>query len=61
MQTFLSNINTADTTHNRTFWKTVKPFFTNKVETCSKITLIEKSKCSDQTVVVVIKQVIFND
>ena len=40
---FFSNINTSDLTDNNTFWKTVKSFFTDKIKTKSKITLIEKS------------------
>ena len=40
---FFSNINTSDITDNKTFWKTVKPFFTDKIKTKSKITLIEKN------------------
>ena len=39
---FFSNINTSDITYNKTFWKTVKPFFTDRIKTKSKITLIEK-------------------
>ena len=39
---FFSNIDTSDITNNKTFWKTVKPFFTDKIKTKSKITLIEK-------------------
>ena len=39
---FFSNINTSDITDNKTFWKTVKPFFTDKIKTKPKITLIEK-------------------
>ena len=38
-----SNINTSDITDKKTFWKTVKPFFTDKIKTKSKITLIEKN------------------
>ena len=34
-----------DITDNKTFWKTVKPFFTDKIKTKSKITLIEKKSC----------------
>ena len=37
-----SNINMNDIADNKTFWKTVKPFFTDKIKTKSKITLIEK-------------------
>ena len=36
------NINTRGITDNKTFWKTVKPLVTDKVQTKSKITLIEK-------------------
>ena len=32
----------SDITDNKTFWKTVKPFFTDKIKTKAKITLIEK-------------------
>ena len=32
-------------TDNKTFWKTVKPLFTDKIQTESKITLIEKESC----------------
>ena len=38
---FFNNINTRDITNNKTFWKTVKPLFTDKIQTKSKITLIE--------------------
>ena len=37
-----NNINTRDITNNKTFWKTVKPLFTDKIQTKSKIALIEK-------------------
>ena len=39
---FFNNISTHDITDNKTFWKTVKPLFTDKIQTKSKITLIEK-------------------
>ena len=42
------NINTSDITDNKTFWKTVKPFFTDKIKTKSKITLIEKNIVSQE-------------
>ena len=45
---FFSNINTRDITDNKTFWKTVKPFFTDKIKTKSKITLIEKKVVSQE-------------
>ena len=40
---FFSNINTRDITDNKTFWKTVNLFFTDKMKTKSKITPIEKN------------------
>ena len=45
---FFTNINTSDITDNKTFWKTVKPFFTDKIKTKSKITLIEKTIVSQE-------------
>ena len=39
---FFCNINTSNITDNKTFWKKVKPFFTDKTKTKSKTTLIEK-------------------
>ena len=39
---FFSNNNTSDITDNKTFRKTGKPFFTDKIKTKSKITLIKK-------------------
>ena len=39
---FFNNISTHDITDNKTFWKIVKPFFTDKIQTKSKITLTEK-------------------
>ena len=44
---FFCKINTSDIPGNKTFWRTVKPFFTDKVKPKSKITLIEK-KCVSQ-------------
>ena len=40
---FFSNINTSDITDSKTFWKTVKPFFADKIKPESKITDIEKN------------------
>ena len=37
-----NNISKRGIADNKTFWKTVKPLFTDKVQTKSKITLIEK-------------------
>ena len=42
-----NNINTTTITDSKTFWKTLKPFFTDKIKTKSKITLIEK-KCLEE-------------
>ena len=41
-KSFFNNISTRDITDNRTFWKTVKPLFTDNIQTKSKITLIGK-------------------
>ena len=43
---FFKNISTRDITDIKTFWKTVKPLFTDKIQTKSKITLIEKKVVS---------------
>ena len=45
---FFSNLDTRDITGNKTFWKTVKPFLTDKVKIKSKITLIEKKQKENQ-------------
>ena len=45
---FFNNISTRDITNNETFCKTVKPLFTDKIETKSKITLIEKKVVSGE-------------
>ena len=45
---FFSNFNTIYITDNKTFWKTVKPFFTDKVKTESIITLINRKKIASQ-------------
>ena len=45
---FFRNINTSDMTDNKTSWKTVKPFFTDKIKTKSKIRLIKKKKIVSQ-------------
>ena len=45
---FFSNINTSDITDNKTFWKTLKPFSTDKIQAKSKITLIEKNIVSQE-------------
>ena len=45
---FFSNFKTKDVNDNKTFWKTVKFLFTDKVQIKSKITLIEKKVISKQ-------------
>ena len=45
---FFNNISTRDITDNKTFWKTVKPLFTDKIQIKSKITLIEKKVVSGE-------------
>ena len=44
---FFNNISTRDITDNKTFWKTVKPLFTDKIQIKSKIELIEKKIVSE--------------
>ena len=41
---FYSNLNTNISTEYRTFWKTVKPFLTDKTNKISRITLIDKER-----------------
>ena len=41
---FFNNIDTGDITDNETFWQAVKPLFTDKVQTKSKITVDEEKK-----------------
>ena len=45
---FFNNISARDITGNKTFWKTVKPLFTDKIKTKSRITLIEKKVVSGE-------------
>ena len=48
LQRLQCNINTSNITDKKTFCKTVKPFFTDKIKTKSKITLIEKKTVSQE-------------
>ena len=41
---FFSNLNTCDVTDNKTFWKTVKPFLTEKGVNFGKITLVDENE-----------------
>ena len=43
---FFETLNTNEITDNRKFWKTVKPFFTDKCKTTNNIILTEKMKLS---------------
>ena len=45
---FYDNLNTSVLTENKTFWKTVKPFLTEKSKKVSKITLIEDNQIISQ-------------
>ena len=45
---FFSKLNTRDVTDSKMFWRKVKPLFTDKVQTNSKVTLIEKKVVSNQ-------------
>ena len=47
-KSFFSNLKAKDINDNKTFWKTVKPLFTDKVQIKYKITLIEKKVISKQ-------------
>ena len=41
---FLNNLNLNEITDNKTFWKTVKPFLSNKEDVHKQITLIDGEK-----------------
>ena len=41
---YYSNLNEKDVTDNKMFWKIVKPFFSDKVTSSEKITLIEEDE-----------------
>ena len=45
-KTFLETLNINEITDNRKFWKTVKPFFTDKYKIRKNIILTEKMKLS---------------
>ena len=38
---YFSNINISDVTDNKSFWKSVKPYFSSKGQNSDKITLVE--------------------
>ena len=60
-KSFFSNINTKDINGNKTFWKTVKALFTEKVKINSKITLIEEKVVSKQGEENIIEEEIISD
>ena len=41
---FFNNLNPSFVTDNKLFWKTIKPFFSNKVNYGSQIKLVEKDE-----------------
>ena len=43
-KTYYSNLHSKEITDNKTFWNTMKPFFTSKSLSTNKITLIENGK-----------------
>ena len=45
---FYGNLNTNIFTKNKIFWKTVKPFLTNKTNKTSRVTLIEEERVISQ-------------
>ena len=60
-KSFFSNLNKKDINDNKTFWKTVKPLFTEKVKINSKITLIEEKVISKQGEENIIEEEIISD
>ena len=44
MESLMADINTTDVTNDKTFWRTFKPFFTDKITIRSKIILIENKE-----------------
>ena len=58
---FYSNLNMRDVTDNKMFWKKVRPLFTDKIQTKSKITLIEKNVLKENGKVNEVEEVITDD
>ena len=58
---FYSNFNMRDVTDNKMFWKKVRPLFTDKIQTKSKITLIEKKVLKENGKVNEVEEIITND
>ena len=57
---FFSKLNTADISDNKVFWNKIKPLFTDKVKSKSKITLIEKELNKDSNEIIS-EKIISND
>ena len=58
---FFSNLDTSDITDNKTFWKAVKPFLTDKVKIKSKITLIERKQKENQAEIFEEEKIIYDE
>ena len=57
---FFSKLNTADISDNKVFWNKIKPLFTDKIKSKSKITLIEKELNKDSNEIMS-EKIISND
>ena len=57
---FFSKLNTADISDNKVFWNKIKPLFTDKIKSKSKITLIEKELNKDSNEIIS-EKIISND
>ena len=58
----MADINTTDVTNDKTFWRTFKPFFTDKITIRSKIILFENKEVQKKDKEkVMIKEVISNE
>ena len=58
---FYSNLNMRHATDNKMFWKKVRPLFTDKIQTKSKITLIEKKVLKENGKVNEVEEIITDD
>ena len=46
---YFNDLNIKNITDNKAFWKTIKPYFSNKDLNCSSLILSEKNKLSQMT------------
>ena len=46
---YFNDLNIKNVTDNKAFWKTIKPYFSNKDLNCSSLILSEKNKLSQMT------------